>query len=171
VWEFVCLTSGIVCEFVCLTSGIVWEFVCLISGINITASPCETNSYNDIIDSPCLILIIRIRNKTDEQNKNHTHTPLKHWIKPKSIIQDRKTRYQKLDTRTPTQYRKLDTRTRTQYRKLDTRTPTQYRKLDITSQLYFHITRYVLKRRREDTFWGAKSESRVSAPFFASKTV
>ena len=27
------------------------------------------------------------------------------------------------------------------------------------SQLYFHITRYVLKRRREDTFWGAKSES------------
>ena len=24
------------------------------------------------------------------------------------------------------------------------------------SQLYFHITRYVLKRRREDTFWGAK---------------
>jgi hypothetical protein len=25
-----------------------------------------------------------------------------------------------------------------------------------------------LKRRREDTFWGAKSESRVSAPFFAS---
>jgi hypothetical protein len=39
------------------------------------------------------------------------------------------------------------------------------------SQLYFHITRYVLKRRREDTFWGAKSESRVSAPFFASKTV
>jgi hypothetical protein len=39
------------------------------------------------------------------------------------------------------------------------------------SQLYFHITRYVLKRRREDTFWGAKSESRVLAPFFASKTV
>ena len=39
------------------------------------------------------------------------------------------------------------------------------------SQLYFHITRYVLKRKREDTFWGAKSESRVSAPFFASKTV
>jgi hypothetical protein len=36
------------------------------------------------------------------------------------------------------------------------------------SQLYFHITRYVLKRR-EDTFWGAKSESRVSASFFASK--
>jgi hypothetical protein len=99
---------------------------------NITASPCETNSYNDIIDSPCLILIIRIRNKTDEQNKNHTHTPLKYWIKPKSIRQDRKTRYQKLDTRTPTQYRKLDTRTPTQYRKLDTRTPTQYRKLDIT---------------------------------------
>jgi hypothetical protein len=32
-------------------------------------------------------------------------------------------------------------------------------------------TRYVLKRRREDTFWGAKSESRVSAPFYASKTV
>jgi hypothetical protein len=30
------------------------------------------------------------------------------------------------------------------------------------SQLYFHITRYVLKRRREDTFWGAKSENRVS---------
>jgi hypothetical protein len=30
---------------------------------------------------------------------------------------------------------------------------------------------HVLKRRREDTFWGAKSESRVSAPFFASKTV
>ena len=86
---------------------------------NITASPFETNSYNDIIDSPCLILIIRIRNKTDEQNKNHTHTPLKHWIKPKSIRQDRKTRYQKLDTRTPTQYRKLDTRTPTQYRKLD----------------------------------------------------
>ena len=27
------------------------------------------------------------------------------------------------------------------------------------SQLYFHITRYVLKRRREDIFWGAKSES------------
>ena len=39
------------------------------------------------------------------------------------------------------------------------------------SQLYFHITRYVLKRRRENTFWGAKSESRVLAPFFASKTV
>jgi hypothetical protein len=39
------------------------------------------------------------------------------------------------------------------------------------SQLYFQITRYVLKRRREDTFWGAKSESRVSAPFFASSTV
>ena len=39
------------------------------------------------------------------------------------------------------------------------------------SQLYFHITRYVLKRRREDTFLGAKSESRVSAPFFTSKTV
>jgi hypothetical protein len=39
------------------------------------------------------------------------------------------------------------------------------------SQLYFHITRYVLKRRRENTFWGTKSESRVSAPFFASKTV
>ena len=39
------------------------------------------------------------------------------------------------------------------------------------SQLYFHITRYVLKRRRKDTFWGAKSESRVSAPFVASKTV
>jgi hypothetical protein len=39
------------------------------------------------------------------------------------------------------------------------------------SQLYFHITRYVLKRRREDTFWGAKSESTVSAPFFASKRV
>jgi hypothetical protein len=39
------------------------------------------------------------------------------------------------------------------------------------SQLYFHITRYVLKRRREDTFWGAKSESRVSAPLFAPKTV
>ena len=39
------------------------------------------------------------------------------------------------------------------------------------SQLYFHITRYVLKRRREDTFWRAKGESRVSAPFFASKTV
>jgi hypothetical protein len=39
------------------------------------------------------------------------------------------------------------------------------------SQLYFHITRYVLKRRREDTFLGAKSESRVSAPFFSSKTV
>ena len=38
------------------------------------------------------------------------------------------------------------------------------------SQLYFHITRYVLKRR-EDTFWGAKSESRVSAPFSTSKTV
>jgi hypothetical protein len=38
------------------------------------------------------------------------------------------------------------------------------------SQLYLHITRYVLKRR-EDTFWGGKSESRVSAPFFASKTV
>jgi hypothetical protein len=32
------------------------------------------------------------------------------------------------------------------------------------SQLYFHITRYVLKRRREDTFEGSKSESRVSAP-------
>jgi hypothetical protein len=27
----------------------------------------------------------------------------------------------------------------------------------------------VLKRRREDTFWGAKSESRVSAPFFANR--
>jgi hypothetical protein len=39
------------------------------------------------------------------------------------------------------------------------------------SQLYFHITRYVLKRRREDTFWGAKSESRVSTSCFASKTV
>jgi hypothetical protein len=39
------------------------------------------------------------------------------------------------------------------------------------SPLYFHITRYVLKRRREDTFWGAKSESRVSAPFSASKSV
>ena len=38
------------------------------------------------------------------------------------------------------------------------------------SQLYFHITRYVLKRR-EDTFWGAKSGSRVSAPFFVSNTV
>ena len=24
------------------------------------------------------------------------------------------------------------------------------------SQLYFHITRYVLKRRRENTFWGPK---------------
>jgi hypothetical protein len=39
------------------------------------------------------------------------------------------------------------------------------------SQLYFHIARYMLKRRREDTFWGAKSESRVSELFFASKTV
>jgi hypothetical protein len=28
-----------------------------------------------------------------------------------------------------------------------------------------------LLKRREDTFWGGKSESRVSAPFFASKTV
>ena len=27
----------------------------------------------------------------------------------------------------------------------------------------------MLKRRREDTFWGAKSESRVSAPFFANR--
>ena len=42
---------------------------------------------------------------------------------------------------------------------------------DRGSQLYFHITRYVLKRRREDTFWGVKSESRVSTPFFTSKTV
>jgi hypothetical protein len=27
------------------------------------------------------------------------------------------------------------------------------------------------KRRREDTFFAAQSESRISAPFFASKTV
>jgi hypothetical protein len=35
------------------------------------------------------------------------------------------------------------------------------------SQLYFHITRYVLKRRREDTFLGGL----FAAPFFASQTV
>jgi hypothetical protein len=28
-----------------------------------------------------------------------------------------------------------------------------------------------VKRRREDTFFAAQSESRISAPFFASKTV
>ena len=28
-----------------------------------------------------------------------------------------------------------------------------------------------IKKKKGDTFWGAKSESRVSAPFFASKTV
>ena len=40
------------------------------------------------------------------------------------------------------------------------------------SQLYFHITsRQVCVKRREDTFFAAQSESRISAPFFASKTV
>jgi hypothetical protein len=36
---------------------------------------------------------------------------------------------------------------------------------------YFHITRYDLKEEGRTLFGGAKSESRVSAPFFASKTV
>ena len=36
------------------------------------------------------------------------------------------------------------------------------------SQLYFHITRYVLKRRREDTFGGPKVKV-VSAPFSLQK--
>ena len=38
------------------------------------------------------------------------------------------------------------------------------------SQLYFHIARYMLKEKGGH-FLGAKSESRVSAPFFASKRV
>jgi hypothetical protein len=38
------------------------------------------------------------------------------------------------------------------------------------SQLYFHIARYMLKEKGGH-FFAAQSESRISAPFFASKTV
>ena len=39
------------------------------------------------------------------------------------------------------------------------------------SQLYFHITRYVLKEEGGTLFFAAQSESRISAPFFTSKSV
>ena len=38
------------------------------------------------------------------------------------------------------------------------------------SQLYFHIARYMLKEKGGH-FFATHSESRISAPFFASKTV